>query len=114
MLSLFPFLLSFGLISPFLLRITVALIGLKYGIKRYNKSLKWLSILYIVFSFFIFIGLFTQIFALLGIALAKLNYYLDRKYSDKKPDMGMHIVVIIILLSLVFTGPGFLAFDLPL
>lgn len=114
MLSTFPFLLSFALVSPFLLRITVAIIGLKYGIKRYNKTFKWFSILYIISSLFIFIGLYTQIFALLGILLTKVNYYLDKKDSAHKPDMSIHIVIIIILLSLMFTGPGFLAFDLPL
>jgi len=113
MLSIFPDLLTFGLLSPLILRIAISIIGIKYGFLRFKKPMKWFSILYIVTSIFIFIGLYTQIAVLIGIALAKIDFYINKNNAEK-PNIYIYSLIIMVLLSLLFTGPGFLAFDLPL
>lgn len=113
MLSIFPDLLTFGILSPFIIRIAVSVIGLKYGLERLKKPYKWLSVFYIITSIFIFIGLFTQVAVLVAIALAKIDYYINRN-SGEKPNFYIYSLIIAVLLSLLLTGPGFLAFDLPL
>ena len=114
-LSIFPSLLTFGLIAPLLLRLAVGVLRLFAGLERYRKDYQWLSIFYIVSSVLIIIGLYTQIAALVSLACIAFDYYLEKK-ADKlsREKVALTIVMSVILISLLFTGPGFLAFDLPL
>jgi uncharacterized membrane protein YphA (DoxX/SURF4 family) len=114
MLSIFPQLLSFQIVSFALLRLVVAAAGIMAAAEQYKKSYKILSVLCFITSIFLFIGLYTQIFALLGIILVLWNYYADRKNSLSADKNFLYIVLIVILISLLFTGPGFLAIDKPL
>ena len=118
-LTIFPRLLDFVLLAPLLLRLTVGGLILLFGWERYKKTYKWTSIIYIVTSVFLIIGLYTQIASIVGIGLLKFDYYIDF-YRNKKttpiPNEYKIItfVLIVILTSLLFTGPGAFAFDLPL
>lgn len=118
-LSLLPQLLTFGLLSPLLLRLCVGFLILRFGWERYHKKYKWNSILYLITGVFLVVGLYTQAVAIVGIALLKFDYYVDF-YRNRKttPIPNEHkiltVVLIVILISLLFTGPGFVAFDLPL
>ena len=114
-LSLFPHLLTYGLLAPMLLRISVGLLRLFAGIERYKKGHRISSILSIISSILIIIGLYTQIAAIAAIVLIFFDYYTEKKISHiSKEKNALTILMIAILLSLLFTGPGFLAFDLPL
>lgn len=116
-LSIFPSLLTFGLLAPFIIRIALGLFVIYLGKKRYNKEFSWASIFYIVSGALVFLGLYTQVTVLIAVAVLKLDFYLDHYKGgipvpeDKKIYYG---IIILSLLSLLFTGPGFLAFDLPL
>lgn len=114
-LSLFPKLLFLGLLAPTILRFVVSIIGLISGYKRYKNKYRWSSILYLIPSIFILLGLYTQAFALVGIAVIAFEYYAERKTQELSGEKKIiQILVGVILLSLIFTGPGFIAFDLPL
>ncbi len=65
------------------------------------------------------LGLYTQITALAAIAILKLDFYWDYWTNRKTVPIPenqkiLFGVFIVILISLLLTGPGFLAFDLPL
>jgi uncharacterized membrane protein YphA (DoxX/SURF4 family) len=115
MLSLLPQLFSYQIVAFAILRVAVAVVGLMAGVSRYRKPYKWVSVLYFVVAFFLLIGLYTQVAAIIGIVLACFNWWADKKTTLLSTEQELlHIVLIIILLSLLFTGPGFLAIDKPL
>jgi uncharacterized membrane protein YphA (DoxX/SURF4 family) len=114
-LSMFPALLSWGLLAPVLLRLAVGLFIAYLGWERYQKEFKWASVLYVVFGILLLVGLYTQITALLSILLITSDYFLDkgnRTFSTEK--RILFVVVKVILLTLIITGPGLFAMDLPL
>ena len=114
-LTTFPQLLSFGLVAPLLLRLVVGILRIFAGVERYKKDYKWLSVVYIISSVFIIAGFYTQISAIVAILLIKFDYYTERKIAPvSREKMALMILMHIILLSLILTGPGLFALDLPL
>ncbi len=115
-LTTFPELLTFGLFAPTILRITVGLFLFNLAREKYKNPNVWFSILCVVFGGLVFVGLYTQISAILAIALLKFDFWTQKNnpimYSKDK--LLLLSGAILILLSILFTGPGFLAFDLPL
>lgn len=114
-LSTFPQLFFLGLVAPFLLRITVGVFIIYLGKERYHKNVQWLSVIHVISGICLFMGLYTQISAIVGIVLIAFEFYLEnteKKVSTEKKIL--YIVSAIILLSLLFTGAGFMAFDRPL
>ncbi len=118
-LSIFPSLLTFGIFAPFLLRLAVAVFILSLGYDRYKKPMKWSSLAYLLIGGFIFLGLYTQIIAILAIGIIKFDMYLDYWKDRKIIPIPKNIYFLygitgIILLSLLITGPGAIAIDYPL
>lgn len=114
-LSTFPYLLSYGLIAPTLLRLVASFFVADFGVKRYKKTNHWLFVIYIISAILLFLGLYTQIASIVAILILKWDFYMERKTMMLTPDQKkIYFLVIFILLSLLFTGPGFFAFDLPL
>ncbi len=117
-LSTFPSLLTFGLLAPMLLRLTVGCILLRFGRTlwlRLKLPYRYSVFLYYIFGVFLIIGLYTQIVALGSIALVAWDYYIDRELGKHTTEEKMcYIMIVMILISLLFTGPGFFAIDLPL
>jgi len=114
-LTLFPSLLTYGLIAPFLLRLAVAFFGLSAGKARYRKPYKWTAVLYAIVSIFLIIGLYTQAMAIYGLLLLAWDYFADKKTAPLSAEQKMfRWLIAIVLVSLLFTGPGFFAMDLPL
>ncbi len=122
MLSVFPSLLSLQPFSPFIIRLTLGLILLYWTYKTFTntrlsstKNTKVIGIVQGVASLFIIIGLFTQVaVAIIIIDLAvKLFTKIKNKafFSDR---VNYYFILLILAISLLFTGPGFLAFDLPI
>jgi hypothetical protein len=112
-LSFFPDLLSFGLIGPTLLRLAVACIGLSILKTRYSKPAGWVVFPLGIVSVLIFLGLYTQISALIGIVLLAFEFKMEQKPIDSARKT-LYILIGIIVFTLLFTGPGFLGLDLPL
>ena len=119
LLTTFPQLLTFGLVAPFLLRVTVAIFILSIGKTRYSKPYSWTAILYIAVGLALLAGIYTQIAAIIGIIIIKFDFYtnyMTKRGSDPitREIFMLYTFAAVILLSLLVTGPGFLAFDLPL
>ncbi|HEY4508796.1 MAG TPA: hypothetical protein VJC13_00745 [Candidatus Paceibacterota bacterium] len=114
-LAVFPQLLTYGLIAPFVLRVVSGLFVAEIGKEGHNKHLSWASIIYLALGTLLVLGLYTQVVSILSIVAISANYFLEKGQTTfPKEKKVLYIVIKIILLSLLFTGPGFLAFDLPL
>lgn len=120
MLSIFPSLLAYEQIGPFLIRlilgITLAYFGYRKIIMKGTSSgsnAKAYGAVEIIISVFIIIGLFTQLAALLNaiILIIKLGF----KMRDKaflSDGINYYILLLVMAISLIFMGPGFFAYDL--
>ncbi len=133
MLNPFPQLLIFSFFVPTLLRLTVTLTLLfaaqhVWRNRRNIESMRlpivgqvrewmiWLiAAVLIADAFFLFIGLGTQWAAVVG-ALAALKYaLLPARYDAVRPlSRGTAALLFIICVSLLLSGAGAFAFDLPL
>ncbi|MES3004991.1 MAG: hypothetical protein V4690_02675 [Patescibacteria group bacterium] len=114
-LSFFPDLLTFSMVGPLLIRLSVGFFILYLGRERLQKPVGFVSIFYFACALFLMVGLYTQLAAILGIIILKIDFYSKRigVFSDMNM-FFLYAVSITVLLSLLFTGPGFMAFDLPL
>ena len=114
-LMTFPTLLNFSLVAPLLLRLAVGILRLFAGVERYKKEYKYLSIFYVASSVCLILGFYTQISAIVAIALIKFDYFTTKKSGAlSREQKALTILMVVILLSLLFTGPGLLSLDLPL
>lgn len=118
-LTLFPQLLSFGFFAPLFLRIVASLYLIYLGKERLSKQYKWTSLLYFISGLAIFLGIYTQVAVILGALMFKFDFYFEhwgkRSITPIKPEMYFtYFMAVLILLSLIITGPGAFAFDLPL
>ena len=115
MLSIMPQLFSYQILAFALLRLVVAFVSFLSGRARYKNGHKIVSIFYFLASVFLLLGLYTQVVALLSIILMIFSYYqIDRKTGMTAEQKLLSLVCLVILISLLFTGPGFLAIDKPL
>lgn len=129
MLNPFPDLLALGFFAPTMLRIAAAAtfayfaylhlrdrssLGSRLGAK--GETYIWIIIaLYVLVAAGLFFGYHTQISAIAGILIAKAHLLLRRRFPMHHDlGKGLYWLLIIICLSLLFSGAGALAFDLPL
>ncbi len=115
-LSLFPSLLTFGIFASLVLRLVVAYFLISFGWGMYkNPQTKLFSFAWIVVGLMLIVGIYTQAVAIVGIALIKLDWWTKRKSSPvSKENMMLYAFSVVILLSLLVTGPGAIAVDWPL
>lgn len=118
-LQVFGRLLDFVLLAPFLIRIAASLFVLYLGRKRYKKQYSWLSIIYFLGGAFVFVGLYTQIAVLVAVLALVIEFYLEYWRNKGTAPIStetyfLYTLAIVVLLSLMVTGPGAFAFDLPL
>lgn len=134
MLNPFPELLSLGLLAPLILRVVVGGIFLNTGyLKLTKEKQRWavfmntirlkpakqfvtaLGIIEIVAGIMLILGLYTQYACLVLIVLVAKEWFVEyREDVLVVRDIVFYTLVGAILVSLLFTGAGFLAFDLPL
>lgn len=119
MLNPFPSLLIYSTLAPFILRIVLGLIFLDLGASRLrSRKLNFLSaiaLLEVVGAFMLFIGLYTQIAALGFAILTGIELYIEWKDSKiLKGDFVFYLLLFVISLSLLLTGAGAYAKDIPL
>jgi len=122
MLSLFPYFLNYQQLGPFLIRIVVGITLAYFGYRKVRgymdssgSNSKMYGYVEMFVALFLIIGLFTQLAALINalILVIKLSF----KARDGKlftDGINYYILLLVMVLSLVVTGPGFFAFDLPL
>lgn len=122
MLSLFPSLLSFDQLGAFIIRLVLGLTLAYFGyqkIRNRGNSSGSNSRIYggieIIIAVFLLIGLFTQIAALLNaiILIIKLGFKAHNR-ALLTDGINYYILLLAMTISLMLTGPGWFAFDLPL
>ena len=134
MLSIFPFLLSYQLAAPLILRLTLGVIFVDFGWAKLKKQkiekvaffetiglkpgiayVSTIALIEIAIGLLLITGFLTQIAALVAGIILIISVLLKKKYPGSfESSSCLLIVCLVITLSLLLTGPGFLAFDLPL
>ncbi|OHA18992.1 MAG: hypothetical protein A3C08_00635 [Candidatus Taylorbacteria bacterium RIFCSPHIGHO2_02_FULL_47_18] len=134
MLSVFPDLLAFWLLAPFLLRVALGLVFVNFGLHKLGRgradktaffeSLGWKPGEYFAFGFgaieliaglLLIVGLYTQIAALVVALILLCALILKKKVPHGiESSRGFLALLFIIALSLLVLGAGLFAFDLPL
>lgn len=134
MLSVFPGLLSFALLAPFILRLVVGLIFIDLGgLKFKSEKQRWMrtfealhlrptdffvplyGFLQIIGGALLILGLWTQVAALAFVLFTGIELYIEWEAKDiLKRDLVFYLLIFVISLSLLLTGPGAYAIDLPL
>ena len=134
LLTVFPHLLTYGLIAPLILRVSLGLVlvyfsYLKFGKDRTEKTLFFDSLgmkpgifyvnviggIELIGGILLVAGAYTQI-AAMGAAVIMLaaTYIKWRHPQSLRNDIEFYILLFVVALSLVFLGAGFFAIDLPL
>lgn len=123
MLSIFPSLLSWQLVSPLIIRLTLASILIFWSYRSFAKykkeepdiNKKVVRLIESLCGLLLIVGLWTQLVAL--IIIIDLIIRLYNKYTDKAlftDGINYYLILLVLAISLLFTGPGFIAFDLSL
>lgn len=134
MLNPFPELLTYSLMGPFILRVVLGLIFLDLGLLKFrSEKSRWIAsfqslhlhpadilvsiyaTLEVVGALMLGFGLYTQIAALAFIIFTALEFYIE--YKDAyilKRNIVFYLLVLAISASLLLTGAGTFAFDIPL
>lgn len=121
MLSIFPGLLTYQLVSPLLIRIVLGAIFVFWSYQAFFKHkvsgtyTRLSSALEGIAGILLIIGLFTQLASLY--LLADLIVRVYKKVVSKNfltDGVNYYLILLVLAISLLLTGPGFLAFDLPL
>lgn len=134
MLNPFPELLNYALLAPFLLRAVVGLIFLDLGILKFKgEKARWISsfetlgvhpadllvglygALQVVGGIMLLVGVYTQIAALFFVLSTGIELYIEWQAREVlKRDITFYLLLFVISLSLLLTGAGAYAIDLPL
>jgi uncharacterized membrane protein YphA (DoxX/SURF4 family) len=134
MLNVFPDFLSYGLFGPTLLRIVVGLVFINLGYLHLTKERsRWekffeviklrpssvfgsiYALIELVGGALLLIGLYTQVAAIILGALSLIEILVEyREPAILKRNIVFYVLVFAICASLIVTGAGKLAFDLPL
>lgn len=134
MLNPFPDLLAFGLVAPLMVRLITGAIFLEFGWKNLTKNRQkkaglfdliglhpgiryglFFSSLELIIGVLFVIGLFTQVAALIAALISLTSCLLKRKYPERFGNTLLFFCLLFFVsLSLLFSGAGFWAFDIPL
>lgn len=120
MLSLFPSLLSWSQLSPTLIRIVLGAVLLyqSYHELRSGKvstTTKAVGVIEALSGILLFIGLWTQLAALVIVVDLIIRLILKAKSRAFLTDgVNYYLLLLVLAVSLIFTGAGLWGFDLPL
>lgn len=132
-LNPFPGLLDFAFFAPFLIRVVAGVIFVDLGYLALTKDNERLAKLFgtflgagslvaglfgfvqIIAGALLAVGLFTQLAALALSLVAFMNLYLEmRNEALVRRDIVFHLMLLSMALSLLLSGAGIFALDLPL
>jgi putative oxidoreductase len=134
MLSVFPSFLTYSLLAPFILRLVLGLIFIDLGVLKFkSERARWLAsfetlgikpadlflpvyaVIQIVGGIMLIIGLWTQVAALVFVISSAIELYIEWEASVMlKRTIVFYLLIFAISLSLLLTGAGAFAIDLPL
>lgn len=120
MLSLFPSLLSYQELSPFLIRIALAVVflffvyrELRFGANKTTK--KAVAAVETIAALLVLVGLWTQLGALV-LAIDLIIRLIERaqKKALLTDGVNYYLILLVMAISLLVTGAGWWAFDIAL
>ncbi len=134
MLNPFPELLTYALLAPVFLRCITGFFFIYFGWNKLTKErehrlnffesvnlrpagvyLTLLGILQIVVGIFLIVGLGTQIAAIIVAIITFISYIIKLRQPSMLPSsLGIYALLFFIAISLLFSGAGIPAIDLPL
>src|SRR3990167_2190796 len=134
MLNVFPSFLTYSFLAPFILRIVVGLIFLDLGVLKFRTEKEsWLrsfdtlgirpadlflpvyALIQIIGGILLIIGAYTQVAALAFVISTLIELYIEWKAGEVlKRDLVFYILILAISLSLLLSGAGAYAVDIPL
>jgi uncharacterized membrane protein YphA (DoxX/SURF4 family) len=134
MLNVFPELLTYSTFGPFLLRVVIGLIFVDLGLLKFKDEKKrWITtfkslglkpadglvsvygLIQLIGGFMLLLGAWTQVAALGFAIFTAIEGYIEwTEGSILKRDIVFYILLLAISLSLLVTGAGAFALDLPL
>lgn len=134
MLNPFPDLLTYSLIAPFILRVVAGFIFVDLGILVFkNEKERWIAslsalkvpnpqtavkifgVIEMLGGIMLILGLYTQVAALILALFTFAESYIEYKEPEVlKRNIVFYILLFAIVLSLLLSGAGSFAFDLPL
>lgn len=134
MLNPFPELLAFSLLAPATLRLVLGLIFIDLGVlKLRGEKERWIEtfdtfylrpadffvVLYaaiqVIGGALLIVGLWTQVAALAFVILTGIELGIEWRAKEiLKRDLVFYLLLFVISLSLLLTGAGAFAFDIPL
>ena len=120
MLSLFPDLFTYSFFAPLLLRLVLGLSFIYFGYHLLRQALgvgyKIIGLMELIAGAMILVGVWTQAAVLVLIILMLLNLFgwLKSLLPVTQPALAYQLLTLAALLSLLLTGAGAFAFDLPL
>lgn len=122
MLSLFPSLFAYSVLTLGVLRLIIAIVFIMEGYKSFSRKTaagafrtKFLSIIEVVGGIFLLVGFLTQATAIILGAISLKNTYLEsRKGVGEQKLTAFYFLLCIISLSFLFLGPGLWSIDYPL
>lgn len=134
MLNPFPDLLTFSFFAPLVLRVALGVVFFDFGrhtlgagraahgalfealgLKQHGRYVTTLGTLEIVVALMLILGFYTQIAALVAFILSLEAYYLKGKHGAHiEHRRHLFFLTAVISFSLLFSGAGAIAFDLPL
>ena len=120
MLSVFPSLLTWGQASPFIIRLTLGAVFIFWAYRSFRKQpsdakAKLIGLIEGIAGILLVIGTWTQVAAL--VAIIDLLVRLVERVTKKaflSDGVNYYLILLVLALSLMVTGAGFLARDLPL
>lgn len=134
MLNPFPELLNYSFLAPFLLRVLLGLIFLDLGALKFRgEKERWIAsfetlglkpadlfaplygLIQIIGALLLIFGIWTQVAALVFVICTGAELFVEwRAQNVLKRDITFYLLIFTISLSLLLTGAGAYAFDLPL
>lgn len=133
MLNIFPSFLDYSLLAPLILRAVVGVLFIRFGLLKISKKKSGVCIKYtqslglpgaltpfigfveILGGLSLILGVYTQLGALVLGALSLTTYILMRsKRAVLSHTQDFYFLLFIINLTLLITGAGVYAFDLPI
>lgn len=134
MLNIFPALLTYSMLGPFVLRVVVGFIFLDLGMLKFrSEKLRWVAsfealglrpadfmvlfyaTLQIAGGLLFLLGLWTQVAALAFVLFTGMELYIEWEAKEVlKRDIVFYLLAFAISLSLLLTGAGAYALDIPL
>ena len=116
MLSIFPNLFNYSYLAPTILKVAVALILIFYPYFFHfsDKYRKITAFFQVIIGLFLITGMYTQIITPLIVLLIVIEAIVLKIRGIKIENGLAKFLLLIISISLMFSGPGLFSIDLPL